>query len=202
MKHNSIAVKANESGSPEFSSLIVSVRNAYVGRCEVVIGYPGLPNVEQKMETGDAALYQTTEDGTIEVRAVKLGMNQAEFLVTQVSPKIGLVAGLLDEDPNNSPFGEVELERIEQSIIELKDQLQRSSVFVPAQLSLINRTLDEMQSASRRLGRKDWINYVAGTMTAMCISASFAPDVTRNLFKSIGSAFDWLFANAPVLLQW
>ncbi len=202
MKNYKMAVRINESGSPDFSSLVVSVRLAYEGRCEVVIGYPGLPNVVQEMETGDAVLYQTTEDGTLEVRAVKLVTNQAEFLVTQVSPQIGLVAGLIDEDPNNSPFGEHELKRIEQSIELLKNELPRSSVFVPEQLSLINRTLDEMQSASKRLGRKDWINYVAGTMTAMCISASFAPDVTKSLFKSIGNAFVWLFANAPVLLQW
>ncbi len=202
MKNSTIFVNENTSGRPKFSSLVISVRHTQIRQCNVVIGYPGLPNVVKEMKNGDAVLFQTPEDGTLEVRATSLRSNSAEFLITQVAPQIGLAAALIDEDPNNSPFSEPELKRILESVATLKIELHQSSEFAPEQLDLIYRKLDEIQVASQRLGRKDWINYVAGTITAMCISASFAPEVTKSIFKALGSAFAWLFANAPVLLQW
>lgn len=201
MKHSTVVVYENASGRPDFGSLVISVRGTTSGFCDVVIGYPGLPNVIQRMKNGDAVLYETTEDGILEIRVTALSSSLANFLITQVSPRLGLVAGVIDEDPNNLPFDENELAHIANSIVTLKGQLKQSDQFAPEQLSLINRKLDEIQSASQRLGRKDWINYVAGTLTATCISASFAPEVTKNLFTLVNSAFSWLFANAMLLLQ-
>lgn len=202
MRYSTIDVYEETSGRPEFSSLVVSVRQIFSDHCIAVIGYPGLPNVVQDMKNGDAVLYQTTEDGTLEIRVMAIRPNQTEFLVTQVSPRPGFGAALLEEDPNNSLFNETELARIAESVLALKDELLRSSDFAPEQLGLINRKLDEIQAASQRLGRKDWINYVAGTVTAVCISAAFSPDMTRSLFRLLNSAFTWLFANAPILLEW
>ena len=182
MKQSTLVVLEHESESPEFSNLILSVRTTYTDSCTVVIGYPGLPNDVQRLEIGDAVLFETTIDGILEVRLTSASLRRAQFLITQVSPQFGLVAGFVEEDPGNSPFSESELARIVESIRELKEQLMASTDYAPEQLALIGRKLDEIQSASQRLGRKDWLNYVAGTLTATCISASFAPDVTRSLF--------------------
>lgn len=200
MKHSTLVVREHTSGRVDFSKLILSVRLTSSSFCDVVIGYPGLPNVVQRMENGDAVLFQTTEDGVLEVRAIALNAVQAEFLVSQVSPRPGLIAGFVDEDPNNSAFSEAELARIAESISSLKTDLSQSVGASPEQLSLISRKLDEIQAASSRLGRKDWVNYVAGTITTMCVTAAFAPDVTKSLFKSLNAAFAWLFTNAAMLL--
>jgi len=201
VKQSTVIVSASSSGRPDFSNLILTVRTIHFTSCSVVVGQPGLPNVLKTLELGDAILFETFSDGILEIRLTAFGENQVEFLVTQVSPRLGLVAGLIDDDPGNSPFSESELARISESITELKEQLKASLNYAPEQLDLISRKLDEIQSASQRLGRKDWLNYVAGTLTGTCISASFAPDVTKSLFKSMGAAFSWLLNNAPVLLQ-
>lgn len=200
MKHSTIAIRENSSEKVDFSRLIVSVRQTFGSRCEIVVGYPGLPNVVQEMRTGDALLFETPTDGVLEVRAMAMNSIQVELLVSQVSPRLGIVGGFVDDDPNNSPFTPAELNRITESIKDLKIGLGRRSEIAPEQLGLITRKLDEIQAASQRLGRKDWINHVAGTLTAMCVSAAFAPEVSKTIFRSVGSAFAWLFTNALIFL--
>ncbi len=200
MKHSYIKIPEKKSGRPEFGNFILSIRQVTYTSCLVIIGYPGLPNLSKKMELGDVVLYETVEDGILEIRVTKLMGNEVEFLITQISPRLGLIAGALDEDPSNLPFNEIELKRIAMSIDTVKNQLRKSSDFLPEQLDLICRKLDEIQSASQRLGRKDWINYVAGALTSLCITASFSPDVTKTIFHTVNSAFGWLFTNAMLLL--
>lgn len=107
---------------------------------------------------------------------------------------------MLNEDPSNLRFSERELSRIADSVVEAKEKLESSGNFAPAQLALLGRKLDEIESASRRLGRKDWMNYVAGSLTSVCIAAAFAPDITKRLFDVLNAAFEWLFANSSTLL--
>lgn len=170
--------------------------------CIAVVGYPGRPNIRQKLEVGDAVLCETTDDGILEVRATALHHNSAEFLVSQVSPRIGLGAAIFTGDPENLPFTEAERERITQSIAAVKAELAASGRHTAEQLSLINRKLDEIAAASGRLGRKDFLNWVAATLTGLCISADFAPEVAKDFIQTVSSAFSWLFTNAQPLLQW
>ena len=69
----------------------------------------------------------------------------------------------------------------------------------PEQIKLLSRKLDEIKAASTRMGRKDWVNYVAGTITAVCITAAFAPDQTQRIFSSINTALSWFFASGVLL---
>lgn len=201
MKNKLVVIQEGNSGRVSFSHLIISLRYVTPQECVAAFGYPGLPNVLEKLCNGDAVLYETPTEGVLEARVFSLSNHSVEFLVTQVSPRPGLLAGATSADPNNSPFNEQELVRIQQSIVLIKDQLQCSSSFVPEQFGLISRKLDEIQEASRRMGRKDWINYVAGSLTTVCASAAFAPEVTKGLFRIINNAFTWLFANAWSLIS-
>ncbi len=203
MKTESLVISKHSSGHVKFTSLIISIRHVGQTECEVVIGNPGLPNVTRKMENGDAVLYETTQDGIIEVRMVGLNFmsDTAKFLVSQVSPMARLLAGTLNTDPNNSPFNEAELAQIAESIANAKVELRKISNLVPEQLELLGRKLDEIQVAAQRMGRKDWINYVAGSLTSVCISAAFAPEITKSIFQAVNVAFVWLFTNGILLLQ-
>ena len=131
---------------------------------------------------------------------MSLSVVEVEFLVTQVAPTIGLLAGGVNDDPNNSPFTEAELRRVRESLELLKIQIRQSASLVPEQFDLLSRKIDEIQLASERMGRKDWVNYVAGSLTSLCISAAFAPDVTRQIFTAANAAFTWLFSSGILLL--
>ena len=136
MNQVTVTVNARSSAIVEQVGVIISVQNAFVDNCEVVIGYPGLPNVKGKLLTGDAILYETTQYVIIEVRAIAHTSNQATFLVTQVSPRIGLRAGAVDTDITNTPFTPVELTHISESIASLKQQLQNQSKLIARAASI------------------------------------------------------------------
>ncbi len=201
MKQETISVLSWASGRPKQVGIVLSLRRSSAEDCDVVIGYPGLPNVTRTMTNGDATLFETTHDGIVEVRAIALYPSRVDFLVTQVSPRGGFIAGAVEVDPNNAPFDEIELRRVAESVSEVKKELSRRNQASPEHLDLLFRKLDEIQNAAGRMGRKDWINYVAGALTSTCISAAFAPDVTKSIFLAVNSAFIWLFANGMLLLQ-
>jgi hypothetical protein len=201
MKQETVSVLPWASGRLKQFGVVISLRRSSTEDCDAILGYPGLPNVAQTMRNGDAVLLETTHDGIIEVRAMAIYSSRVEFLVSQVSPRPGFAAGAFDADPNNAPFDESELRKIAQSIATSKQELARTSTLLPEQLGLVSRKLDEIQAAASRLGRKDWINYVAGALTSTCISAAFAPEVTKNIFAVLNAAFSWLFTSAALLLH-
>lgn len=126
---------------------------------------------------------------------------QASFLISEVSPRRGLAAGFVSSDPYNLPFSRKELTQVSESIVQVKAQLASSDALTEEQLDLVVRKLDEIRAGSERFGRKDWMNWAAGTLTGLCISAAFAPEVTKAIFEAMGSAFLWLFTGAVALLR-
>jgi len=202
MLQETIKVPKSNGGSASFSKLFVGLpAMSPFDWCDVVVGFPGQPPVKQRMSVGDAVLYETTQDGILEVRASAIHGSGADFTVTQVSPRPGFGAALVSEDPNNSPFTDEERARIRSSVEEVKSKLESAGKHSDEQLSLISRKLDEIHMASGRLGRKDWLNYVAGSLTGLCVSAAFSPEVTKSFFQTVSSAFSWVFTSAPALLQ-
>ncbi len=201
MNQESLTVFLWQSGRAKQFGVVVSLRRSSTEDCDAVIGYPGIPNLVQTMRTGDAVLMETPQQGIVEVRAIAVHPSRVEFLLTQVSPLSGFAAGAFEADPNNSPFDEAELRRIVESISNVKADLTRQGRLLPEQLSLVTRKLDEIQAAATRLGRKDWITYVAGALTSTCISAAFAPEVTKSVFLAVNAAFSWLFASGALLLR-
>ena len=112
-----------------------------------------------------------------------------------------MLAGGADIDPNNARFTGAELLRVQSSLNTMKSNVRNAGYLAPEQFDLLNRKLDEIQAEATRMGRKDWVIYVAGTLSSLCIAAAFAPDVTRKLFASANEAFTWLFSGGILLLQ-
>ena len=131
MKQETVKISEGSSSSVGFSSLILSVRRAYFNSCELVVGYPGLKNVVKKMDIGGTVLYETPNDGILEVRLVSINSANAGFLVSQVSPRLGIIGGFVDEDFNNSPFSSNELTQIANSVTNINKELtQRDDIAV------------------------------------------------------------------------
>ncbi len=200
MNNETIKVAENNSVRLDTSGLILTVRHAYGNHSEIVVGYPGLPNETRSLETGDALLFETPDAGIFEVRVFSQSVSGVTFLITHISPRPGIAGAFVTSDPSNTPFTPEELNKISVSLRQVTSMLESKAEMLPEQIALIQKKLGEIESASQRLGRKDWINYVAGAITSTCASAAFAPEVTKNIFVSLNSAFSWLFSNALLLL--
>lgn len=201
MKQSSIKIEVGDSELIEFANIIISVRSTDYDESHIVIGYPGLPNVTETLGIGDAVLYETPNDGIFEVRAMSMNNVDIDFLISQITPRIGITGGFVDDDQSNTPFTTSELDKITESFNSLRSDVSKIQKFTPAQIDLIHRKLEDIKEASQRLGRKDWVNYVAGSLTTLCVSAAFAPEASKALFTAVNSSLRWLFDNALLLLS-
>ena len=203
MQRERLQVTQKKTGLAERSNLVITLRRIEPLDCKVVVGCPGLPNILQTMQTGDAVLLETPSDGLLEVRLIEHNYpgSNVEFLISQISPRSGLMAGAAEIESDNMPFSDSELARIATSIENVKERLTEISELEPEQVQLLSRKLDQIQAASSRMGRKDWVNYVAGYLTSICVSAAFAPDTTRSVFQAVNAAFAWFFASGVLLFQ-
>lgn len=201
MEQEEIGVDFGFSTRANFVNLIISYRDYENAGGIFVVGYPGLPNAVQLMDVGDAILFETPDKGIIEIRLLSRTSGNGEFLLTQISPRPGLMAGMVSDDPSNTPFTPKEIERIAESLDVLKGRLSKHEALSTEQFNFIVTKLDEIKDASQRLGRKDWIHYVGGTLTSASIGAALSPEARELLFEATNAAFDWLWAGAFNLLS-
>lgn len=199
MNYEAVEVEENASVHMKAYGLVLTVRNALGRESDVMVGYPGLPNAKSRMHTGDALLYETV-GGIFEVRVLTQNGSRVSFMVTHISPRPGIAGAFVTTDPNNAPFSDQELVRVADSIDQAKLALSANVDMRAEQIALIHTKLDEIKDASTRLGRKDWISYVAGAITSTCVSAAFAPEAAKNVYAAVSGAFAWLFGNAVHLL--
>jgi hypothetical protein len=153
------------------------------------------------METGDCVLFETPQTGVFEVRVLYQNAVLVKLLVTQVSPQPGIAGAFISTDPSNAPFTENELKRVEQSIVAIRQLLIAQGELPREQVELLARKLDEIQDASNRLGRRDWINYVTGALTSVLVGAAFSNEARALVLTTFNSAFAWLFQNTVELIR-
>jgi len=194
-----LVILEHNSGHFDQSGLIVSAVQTFADRAELVIGRPGVPNTEATLRVGGAVLLETP-DGIFEARVMSTGNTRVEVLVTQVSPRPGIAAGFVDQSVDNLPFSDEELTKISDSFDTIRNAMQARGDLTEAQFRLLSEKLDEMKEASTRFGRKDWIHYVAGSLTATAIAAAFAPAVTKDLLRTAGAALSWALGHTLRLL--
>jgi len=200
MNFETIEVRHNNSTHMPNTNLILSVQHSFGNESDIVIGYPGQQNEKHRAFTGDTFLYETP-NRTYDIRVLTQDNFKVKFLVTEISPKLSILGTLVPRDIDNAAFTADELSQIALSIAQTKSALKLDTSVLPAQLALISKKLDDIQSASVRLGRKDWINYVNGTLFSMFAAAAFPADLTNNILKTLDSQFNWLFNGAILLLN-
>lgn len=190
---------------PNFCNMIIIAADIYntPTRCDIVVSSPGLHEVKKTVRLGDAVLFEYPPEGVFEVRCIgfpeRNSVRYIELLISQISPQPGIKGGFAINDSSNAPFSPDETLQISQSIKNAESNLRKDQAIPKEQLDLITERLEEIELASHRLGRKDWINYVTGSLTSMCISAAFSPEITRKIFHEIGSALSWLITNIHLL---
>ncbi len=201
MKQVTVDIYDGSSEILDIGNIIISAVATYSNRAILAVGSPGLPNVKEELYTGDTVLFETPSDGVFEVRVLENTSSNVICLVSQISPRLGIAGGFTEIQQENTPFSNTEIEKISSSIKELKQHLSNEKDFSKSQVKHIDVKLNEIFDASKRMGRKDWMNYVAGSLTSLCITAAFDAKLTKTIFTSTNSVFRWLFDNALLLIQ-
>jgi hypothetical protein len=194
-----LTISERNSVQSDQTGLIISAVHTFGSHAEIVVGRPGLPNLDADLTVGGAVLFETP-NGVFEVRVMTTSASQVTVLVTHISPRPGIAAGYIDQNPENTPFVREELDQIAASIKEIKMAMSARSDITPEQMRYLAEKLDEMQEASERLGRKDWIGYAIGTFTSIVVTAAFDPSAAKALLQTAGAALSWLFGSGLHLL--
>jgi hypothetical protein len=98
-------------------------------------------------------------------------------------------------ESENTPFTGEEQRQIAAQLQEIKDQLQEQSELTNEQLTEVNKKLDEVAEASKRMGRKDWLVFLLGTITALIITATVTGGLGEHIFSEIVQGLSSLFAS-------
>ena len=207
MRQETVQLFPNRSVNTTLGKLFLSTPAVGTIDFQLVVGRIGFPSVNQQMRVGGALLYETPDDGLIEVRVTQIApesvasrISAATLLVTQLSPRGGITGGFSNEDATNAPFEPQELRRLKASLQKVRDAAAEREDLTPQQIDYVSRKLNEMAEAAERLGRKDWINLAVGTLTNVVVSAALNPEVAKFIFQAVGNALSWLVGSPLKLL--
>ena len=102
MDQERVVVNERDSAQTELGGLIVSAVHTFSDRVDLVVGRPGLPNIETTLRVGGTVLFETPDEGIFEVRVFSMTSVSATLLISHVSPHPGIAGGLVDQEPSNS----------------------------------------------------------------------------------------------------
>ncbi len=216
MQTETLFVPPHDSRSAKQSPLVLSVGRVEFSeprKVAFIVGAPGLPGIERIFKVGEAVLFETPNSGLLEVRVyhiIKSGdladaracypLDLVGFLISEILPRAGLTAGVKRENFGNESFAATEVARIRGSLEAVQEKFQHRTDVTPEQIDYISRKLDEIADAANRLGRKDWVNLVIGTLTNTVVQAAINSDAGKILFQNVGEALGWLLGQSLKLL--
>ncbi len=96
-----------------------------------------------------------------------------------------LIANIQRADSANIPFTQDERRRIAGQLHEITKQLKEQFVLTNEQTERIDEWRDEVIEASTRMGRKDWLIYLLGTITALTIAATVPAGIGEHIFAMV-----------------
>jgi len=111
-----------------------------------------------------------------------------------------LWAGILDADLPSSPSSNAPLTADEVEYV--RGQIDSARKYLHGQnldkqtLDSVNKKLDYLVGASKRMGRIDWRTLAIGTVVEIAISAAFAPEQAQALFQLITAPVQRLLTGA------
>jgi hypothetical protein len=89
------------------------------------------------------------------------------------------------KDARNTPFTQDEQRQIAAQSQEMKKQVRAQFELTSEQMALVDEKLDDAAEASKRMGRKDWLIYFLGTITALIITTTVTAGVGEHIFNVV-----------------
>jgi hypothetical protein len=96
-----------------------------------------------------------------------------------------LVITVQSGQSGNTPYTQAEQTQIATRLQEIKRQIGQRFEVSDEQLDKIEQKLDEIAEASKYMGRKDWLIYILGAITALIISAIVLPGIGEHILGAI-----------------
>jgi hypothetical protein len=97
------------------------------------------------------------------------------------------------EETGNAPFTEGEQRQIAAQLQDIEKHLKEEFDLPNDEIAQIKEKLDEVAEASKRMGRKDWLVYFLGAITALIITATVAAPVGEHIFTTVIHGLTHLF---------
>ena len=104
-----------------------------------------------------------------------------------------LISSIQQTGSSNTPFTQEEQKQIAAQLQEIKKQAREQFELTNEQIAQLDEKLDEAAEASTRMGRKDWLIYLLGTITALVITATVTGGVGEHIFTMVLHGLAHLF---------
>ena len=104
-----------------------------------------------------------------------------------------LISEIQETASENTPFTEDEKRQIAAQLQKIKEQVSEQFELTSEQIAQVDEKLDEVIEASKRMGRKDWLIYFLGSITALIITATVAAGVGEHIFSMVINGLAHLF---------
>jgi len=111
-------------------------------------------------------------------------MKRSEALIADIQGSRGA---------ENTPFTQDEQDEIAARLQEIKKQLKEQFELTDEQIEYIGERLDEAADASKRMGRKDWLLLISGTIFTVIITDIVTPGVAEHIFTAVIHGLSHLF---------
>jgi hypothetical protein len=122
---------------------------------------------------------------------IRLTVDQPDYWA-EIGDRGQLLSGI-QQEPANTPFTQDEQRQIRELLGKIQTELVEQSQLTHEQIAEVSERLKETAEASERMGRKDWLIYLLGTITALIITATVTAGIGENIFTIVITALAHLF---------
>jgi hypothetical protein len=106
-----------------------------------------------------------------------------------------LVVSASDQTLENTPFTPNEREEISEQLNEFRADVKAAFALSQQQAEELDERVNYLIDATKRLGRKDWLNNCIGSMFGYVLTVAFPPDASRHLLNMLAISIGHFFGH-------
>jgi hypothetical protein len=158
---------------------------------------------------GDSALswpYEAFTWSTVEERVqrwaedVKRDVDTPD-LWAELQHEREILTGARYETTENTLFSPDERAEIAKQLRVIREYVKKTYSLSSEKMLLVETRFDELEVATRRMGRKDWLLLFLGTMFTVIVTDLLTPEVVRHILAMSFHGLDHLFGSGKSLPQ-
>lgn len=162
-------------------------------------GFRCRPGLDNPIEGGHAADWVSVYEAFRNWMArLSLEVDEPD-LWAELEKERQLVEAVSSTESDNIPFTPAEQSKISANIREIKEYVLKTHSLTEANIKFVESRFAYLEDASKRLGRKDWLEIAVNVFFTTAISLTFSSESARELFRFAGNVLVWLFRNWPSL---